>query len=265
MKVSVCGAGESTNPNPKESSIDSFQAVTDLDEAPIEDRDEWYKNGLDAIAAGEIALLLLGGGQGTRLGFDKPKGLFVLDLPSKKSLLQTQVERLVRLRQLAIDRHTTSSSSSSSSSSPSPSRSCFSSVSISSNAPSTPFIPFYVMTSEFTHVDTVSFFKENNFFGVPEETFFFFSQGTLPCLDKEGKIIMKEKHRVATAPNGNGGVYEGRWCGGKGSARERERERRGRESLALSLFLSLSRSFSFFLFLSLSFSLLLSLSLFVSS
>ena len=61
--------------------------------APAADKDRWTRRGLEAVAAGEAAALVLAGGQGSRLGFDRPKGEYDLNLPSHKTLFEIQVRR----------------------------------------------------------------------------------------------------------------------------------------------------------------------------
>ncbi len=70
-------------------------------------------------------------------------------------------------------------------------------------------IRWYVMTSVDTDDKTQAFFKDNNYFGLNEENIVFFMQGLLPCLTKEGKIMMESACQVAMAPDGNGGLYQG--------------------------------------------------------
>jgi UDP-N-acetylglucosamine/UDP-N-acetylgalactosamine diphosphorylase len=134
--------------------------------------------GMESIGRGEVAALVLAGGQGTRLGFSGPKGMYNIGLPSERTLFQMISERIMKLRMLAAG-----------------------------NSDSLAPIPFFIMTSPINHEETVRFFEEKSYFGLPRDDVFFFEQGMLPCLTDDGKIIMETESKVAMAPDGNGGVY----------------------------------------------------------
>jgi UDP-N-acetylglucosamine/UDP-N-acetylgalactosamine diphosphorylase len=139
--------------------------------------------GLAAIKKGQVAALVLAGGQGTRLGFNGPKGMYDIGLPSGRTLFQLIVERLRRLGQLAATDE----------------------ANAVADEPTVP--PFYIMTSPLNHEETISYFKENSYFGMKASDVQFFCQGMLPCLTDEGKIILESPAQVAMAPDGNGGIY----------------------------------------------------------
>ncbi|KZV70993.1 nucleotide-diphospho-sugar transferase [Peniophora sp. CONT] len=142
---------------------------------------QWNKAGLDAVAAGRVGVLLMAGGQGTRLGSSAPKGCYDIGLPSHKTLFQLQAERIARLQTLAAQ---------------------------TANKPEgSVIVPWYIMTSGPTRKDTEAFFKQNGYFGLKSENIIFFEQGTLPCLTMDGKVILDAPSHVAVAPDGNGGVY----------------------------------------------------------
>lgn len=157
--------------------------VTRLKDAPQAQRDAWYDAGLSAIASGKAAALILAGGQGTRLGSDRPKGEYDIGLPSHKCLFELQVQRLRRLKALAA---------------------AHGGVAGGERAVS---LPLYVMTSPMTDDDTRAFFRDHAFFGLPQQDVVFFCQGTLPCLTFDGKIMLENGGHVAEAPDGNGGIY----------------------------------------------------------
>ncbi|CAA7264789.1 unnamed protein product [Cyclocybe aegerita] len=163
---------EMIQPLPKGAS----ESVTDKVKAK-----EWRKIGLEAIGRGEVGVLLMAGGQGTRLGSSAPKGCYDIGLPSHKSLFQYQAERIARLQIVAE---------------------------LEGSKPAgSVVVPWYVMTSGPTRRDTEEFFKKNAYFGLNPKNVVFFEQGTLPCLTMEGKVLLETPSKVAVAPDGNGGVY----------------------------------------------------------
>ncbi|GMP71134.1 hypothetical protein CsSME_00029664 [Camellia sinensis var. sinensis] len=114
-------------------------SVSTVEERKIEEREKWWKMGMKAISEGKLAVLLLSGGQGTRLGSSDPKGCFNIGLPSGKSLFQVQAERILCVQKLAAQ-----------------------SVNEAGFVP----IHWYIMTSPFTDDATRKFFESHKYFGL---------------------------------------------------------------------------------------------------
>ncbi len=127
--------------------------------------------GNDLLKQGKVAALIVAGGQGTRLGFDGPKGTYPITPVLKKTLFQYFAESLARAGEKA-------------------------------GKP----IQWYVMTSELNDGPTRKFFAEHNFFGLNPEDVFFFTQGMMPAIAYNGDILLGGKNTLALAPNGHGGT-----------------------------------------------------------
>ncbi len=130
--------------------------------------------GWKALREGRVGIILVAGGEGTRLGFPHPKGQFPIGPVSNKSLFQLLAEQTVAISQRSRTR-----------------------------------IPYYVMTSEATHVETVAFFEQHQYFGLDPADVRFFRQGNMPAVDqKSGRVLMAATHSVAFSPDGHGGLLE---------------------------------------------------------
>jgi UDP-N-acetylglucosamine/UDP-N-acetylgalactosamine diphosphorylase len=123
------------------------------------------------IRAGKVAAFTVAGGQGSRLGFEGPKGCFPAGAVTGKPLFAVFADALLG----AKDRHGVS-------------------------------VPWYIMTSPLNHQATVEFFRSNKHFGLDPADVMFFPQGVMPSLDiKTGKVLLSRKHEIATNPDGHGG------------------------------------------------------------
>lgn len=137
------------------------------------DREAWAKAralGEASLRAGRVAILVVAGGQGTRLGFSGPKGLFPIGPVSARSLFELQAQRIRALRA----RYATP-------------------------------LPWYIMTSHATDTETRRFFEKNAFFGLPREDVFFLCQGSIASVDFKGKILLETPGRIFENPDGHGG------------------------------------------------------------
>ena len=146
----------------------------------FQEKEEYERLAFENIVDGKMAVLLLAGGQGTRLGVDYPKGMYNVGLLSDKSLFQLQAERLLKLQHLAEQRT---------------GRDCRGGIC------------WYIMTSEGTINPTVEYFESHNYFGLNPANVVVFQQGTLPCFTFEGKMLLATKSELQRAPDGNGGLY----------------------------------------------------------
>lgn len=129
--------------------------------------------GVNAIKAGKLAVLTMAGGQGTRLGYNGPKGTFDLGLESHKTLFELMCDTLKE----AKDKYGI-------------------------------YVPWYIMTSNENNKQTTEFFESHNYFGYPKEDIKFFVQGELPMIGTDGKVLVNENGLIKLAADGHGGVFD---------------------------------------------------------
>ena len=127
--------------------------------------------GRKLISDGKVACLIVAGGQGTRLGYDGPKGTYPIGPVSGRSLFEYFA---LSIRRNEIKYNTK--------------------------------ISWYVMTSLLNNQQTVDFFEANNYFGLDKKQVFFFVQGTMPAIDYQGKLLMSSKSSLSLSPDGHGGT-----------------------------------------------------------
>ena len=129
------------------------------------------QTGEASLRRGEVAVLTVAGGHGTRLGSNGPKGTLPIAPISGKSLFQLHAEKIRAAQQKYYT--------------------C---------------IPWYIMTSETNDRVTQDFFRSHRFFGLDSQQVCFFTQGMFPAVDLHGKLLMNSKSNIVMSPNGHGGT-----------------------------------------------------------
>ncbi|HOO70283.1 MAG TPA: UDPGP type 1 family protein [Spirochaetota bacterium] len=128
------------------------------------------ERGIQAIKQGKVAAFIVAGGQGSRLGYEGPKGKFPTAPVSGKTLFELHGEKiLANSIKYGVD------------------------------------IPWFVMTSHANHKETAAYFKEKNHFGLNPESVHIFPQNMIPSLDTGGRIILESQCSIFKNPDGHGG------------------------------------------------------------
>ena len=146
-------------------------AAVSIEEIEVS-KDKFLKAGIESIKKGEVAAVLLAGGMGTRLGFDLPKGCFNVGTSHELYIFECLINNLMDVV-----------------------KQCDA------------YIPLYIMTSEKNDGATQDFFEKHNYFGYNKDYVKFFIQDMACAVDYKGKLLLEEKGRLATSPNGNGGWF----------------------------------------------------------
>lgn len=147
--------------------------VLDLANIDGQELEKVQKIGENLITQEQVAILTVAGGQGTRLNHSGPKGTFPITPILGNTLFQIFAEKLLaNYRIYKIKIH------------------------------------WFIMTSPINHDETITFFKKNNFFGLPSDYIHFFSQDLLPSFDFNGKLLLDSPHSLSLSPNGHGGIFK---------------------------------------------------------
>ena len=150
-----------------------FAPLEAVELAEIRAREQEFREiGLRTVREGKVGAVLLAGGQGTRLGLDKPKGTLNIGMNRTLYLFEQLLRNLMDVTEEAGA-----------------------------------YVPLYIMTSNINDKDTKEFFEEHDYFGYPKEEVRFFVQEMEPACDYEKRVLMESGTEPAMSPNGNGGWF----------------------------------------------------------
>ncbi len=162
--------------------LENIEEIIALNKDKLSEKElnHYTELGDNILKDNRYALVTMSGGQGTRLGYNGPKGTFKIDVkPESKYLFEILADNLKQI-----------------------------------NKKYSNTIPWYIMTSSENNEDIIKFFEEHNYFEYPKEYIKFFKQDNLPLITPEGKLIIGSKKLIKEAANGNGGIFNSMYKNG---------------------------------------------------
>ena len=158
----------------EEIDINKISPLNCIHDLSKKDVDKYSKVGEEIVKNNEYAIVIMAGGNASRLNIDYPKGCIEIKINNNNiSLFELYINQLKEI---------------------------YKKYNV--------YINLYIMTSSLNNKKTINFFKDNNYFNYPKENIKFFKQDNLPILDIKGKILLKNKYSIVFGPNGNGDVYK---------------------------------------------------------
>lgn len=155
-------------------SLNKVKPLKVINKISDEKHNLFYNKGKQLILNNNYGIVLMAGGNATRLGYDKPKGTLEINVNDKKmSLFEIYIEQLKKIY-------------------------------VEYNV----YINLYIMVNIENENYIIKFFEENNYFGYPKDKIKFFAQTMLPLLSVDGKILLKDRENIFFVPNGNGAVFK---------------------------------------------------------
>jgi UDP-N-acetylglucosamine/UDP-N-acetylgalactosamine diphosphorylase len=152
----------------------TFAPLGAMELAEIRAREaEFREAGLEALRQGKVGAILLAGGQGTRLGFDRAKGMYNIGVTRNLYIFEQLIANLLQVKEEAGA-----------------------------------WIPLYIMTSDKNDEQTRAFFEEHDYFGYEKTYVKFFVQEMVAAVDFEGNVLLEAPDSLAMSPNGNGGWFK---------------------------------------------------------
>lgn len=152
--------------------IDNIRPITYIDQNNIENKERYFNIGTEALKRNEYAIVILAGGQGTRLGFNGPKGIYKIFPGENITFFSLYIEKIKKIEEKY---------------------SCK--------------VPLYIMTSKKNNNETVKYFEENKYFN-RKDYIRFFIQDELPMFLENKNLIVDENRQIKFASNGHGNVFE---------------------------------------------------------
>lgn len=177
----------SSNLNNKIDHIKSACFVTELDGIPVSIKNYMYKHGIRKLREGKVAVIVMSGGDGSRLGYNGPKGMYPIGKISKDSFFKIFCQKIQSLSRIVFsDSYNTGE------------------INYLGKHKE---IPLYVMTSENNDILIRDYFITNNNFGLKNVVFF--KQDSVPSINIKNNysFFISKDLKIVQSPNGNGGIF----------------------------------------------------------
>lgn len=154
--------------------IRQLRSDADMADTSMRDRLRTAREmGEAALREGRVAAFVVAGGQASRLGIDGPKGCVPFGPVTGRSLFEMFARQIAAIRK----RYECA-------------------------------LPWVIMTSPGNREASERAFADAQFFGLEPDSVTFITQGEMPAVDFDGKLLLADEGSLFLSPNGHGGCFD---------------------------------------------------------